>query len=411
MNHNEVKKDYCNTPEKRAYNDKWQKDNRDKAKQYREKHKGKAKIQRDKRYKTKEGMLARMYNAHCSRLKKKGFKPPNYTFKGLCDWCFKQPIFHKLYDEWVKSGYQRRLKPSVDRRDNKKGYFFDNMELMTVSENCSKSALYENCIPAQRERIRVLEKENEELKKYEALTPQGSEFANNPQNVYDYIKHRLDNEGVCMKEKVRLKRELSQKNAEIERQKEVIRQCGECFEARDKELSRYRKKERREKLSNSGCMKRWWKNRKPWEKTYWNIQNRCNAKDQPLYKKEYGKTITIKDLKYLWNRDKAENLKRPSIDRIDSTKGYSKENCRYIENYHNNSRAHYNRPNPIHQYTKEGVFLKEWINPQRVKDELGVAIYDCLLGNYKTAGGFVWKYKNGRSLWDTRKKNAKNVKG
>ena len=43
-------------------------------------------------------------------------------------------------------------------------------------------------------------------KQYEELTPQGSEFANSPQNVYEYIKWRLDNEGKAMKKNVKLKR-------------------------------------------------------------------------------------------------------------------------------------------------------------------------------------------------------------
>ena len=44
------------------------------------------------------------------------------------------------------------------------------------------------------------------LKQYEGLTPQGSEFANCPENVYDHIKWRLDKELELAKKNVRLKR-------------------------------------------------------------------------------------------------------------------------------------------------------------------------------------------------------------
>jgi len=47
------------------------------------------------------------------------------------------------------------------------------------------------------------------LKKYEELTPMGSEFADNPRRVYEYIKERLQSAGEAKKENVRLRRELA----------------------------------------------------------------------------------------------------------------------------------------------------------------------------------------------------------
>lgn len=49
-------------------------------------------------------------------------------------------------------------------------------------------------------------------------------------------------------------------------------------------------------------------------------------------RKNWEHNLTIKDFEELWFRDKAFNLKCPSIDRIDSNQGYIKENCRFIEN-------------------------------------------------------------------------------
>ena len=74
----------------------------------------------------------------------------------------------------------------------------------------------------------------------------------------------------------------------------------------------------------------------PWLKTYGNIQKRCNLPSSHRNYRFYGgrgvkNLLTVKDLKFLWKRDHADKLKRPSIDRIDPMKGYTIENCRYIE--------------------------------------------------------------------------------
>lgn len=46
--------------------------------------------------------------------------------------------FEKLHIAWIESGYMRKLAPSVDRLDNTKGYSLDNIQIITLSENCSK---------------------------------------------------------------------------------------------------------------------------------------------------------------------------------------------------------------------------------------------------------------------------------
>ena len=47
----------------------------------------------------------------------------------------------------------------------------------------------------------------------------------------------------------------------------------------------------------------------------------------------------------------------------------------------------------VMQYTKDGVFVKEWINMYAAQQALGIShIYSVCNGKRKTAGGFVWKY-------------------
>lgn len=43
--------------------------------------------------------------------------------------------FNRIYDEWVKSEYDRKLSPSIDRIDTTKGYVIGNIRWLTHSEN------------------------------------------------------------------------------------------------------------------------------------------------------------------------------------------------------------------------------------------------------------------------------------
>lgn len=48
------------------------------------------------------------------------------------------------------------------------------------------------------------------------------------------------------------------------------------------------------------------------------------------------------------------------------------------------------------QYTKDGEFIREWVNQTLIQNELGILQCDisrCCNGKRKTAGGFRWEYK------------------
>ena len=98
--------------------------------------------------KTKNGFLMRMYRNMQSRVS--GIQHlKHHLYKGLellprgkfYGWANCNPIFHKLFDAWEKSGYDRKLTPSVDRIDPDKGYVISNMEFVTHSENSRRGAL------------------------------------------------------------------------------------------------------------------------------------------------------------------------------------------------------------------------------------------------------------------------------
>ncbi len=47
---------------------------------------------------------------------------------------------------------------------------------------------------------------------------------------------------------------------------------------------------------------------------------------------------------------------------------------------------------PVFQFTKDGVFIKEWISANDARVNLGVKnIMKCISGERKVAGGFIWK--------------------
>ena len=92
--------------------------------------------------KTPNGFLMRMYRNMKSRIL--GIqKAKRHLYEGkyllpkeeFYEWAKNSPQFMVLFDKWVKSGYDRKLSPSVDRIDSSKGYTIENMEWVTHSEN------------------------------------------------------------------------------------------------------------------------------------------------------------------------------------------------------------------------------------------------------------------------------------
>jgi len=93
----------------------------------------------------------------------------------------------------------------------------------------------------------------------------------------------------------------------------------------------------------------------PWMKTYRNIMSRMNLPKTHRNYKHYHKIknyLTPTCLKYLWERDKAYLLNQPSIDRRDSKKNYTVDNCRYIEWKENSDQGRANRKQIVYGKTK-----------------------------------------------------------
>ena len=82
-----------------------------------------------------------------------------------------------------------------------------------------------------------------------------------------------------------------------------------------------------------------WLERNPWAEPLYSARARCRDKSNSSYEKYGGRGIrsflTVAEVKRIWERDLAEKMITPSLDRIDSDGNYTAINCRFIEQREN----------------------------------------------------------------------------
>ena len=143
------------------------------------------------------------------------------------------------------------------------------------------------------------------------------------------------------------------------------------------------------------------KEKYPWRRFLKLIKKRCNNPKQDGYKYYGGKgikcDITYDDLELLWVRDKAYEMNTPSIDRINSNKNYTLENCQFLEHIDNSiKRDKSNMIKPVLQYDLKDKFIREFSSltiATNITNINNSSISACARGIRKTAGGFKWLYK------------------
>lgn len=141
----------------------------------------------------------------------------------------------------------------------------------------------------------------------------------------------------------------------------------------------------------------------PWKRIYNAIKQRCNNPKTINYRWYGEKGIenhfkNADDVKYLWFRDKAYLMKKPSIDREDNDGHYCIGNCKFIELSENVIKRNRENPpgRPILQYDRQGNFIKEWESQIEASRQLKINrghISTCASGKLKTSGGYIWEYK------------------
>ena len=89
-------------------------------------------------YKTKKGLIAKIYRNQKVNSKRRNKAMPNYSSKDLRNWLENDWVFDLLYVNWCNTGYERLMSPSLDREDDTKPYTIDTLGLMTWGENKMK---------------------------------------------------------------------------------------------------------------------------------------------------------------------------------------------------------------------------------------------------------------------------------
>lgn len=87
-----------------------------------------------------------------------------------------------------------------------------------------------------------------------------------------------------------------------------------------------------------------WRRLNPWARHVEFARRRCSDPAHKSWKSHGGKGIkvylTATSAKILWERDNAAAMKKPSLDRVDPTKDYTLENCRFLEHGINSQLPH-----------------------------------------------------------------------
>jgi len=136
----------------------------------------------------------------------------------------------------------------------------------------------------------------------------------------------------------------------------------------------------------------------PWMQSYRAIHHRCNNPNASDYKYYGGRgikcLITKDEVKFLWFRDKAYEMKQPTVDKINNDDNYYLENCRFIEQSDNSKKAH---NIAILQFDLQNNFIREWesitIASEFIKRSRGT-LCAALKNHPSTCAGFIWKYKD-----------------
>lgn len=122
----------------------------------------------------------------------RGHAPPAYSIDELHTWA-NQNGYERLYAAWQKSGFQKDLAPSTDRKDNSKGYFFNNLRLVTWKENREQSyrdRRDNTLITSQNKKVFQLSLDGEFLAAFDSVESAARAVGGNAANILKVCQNR-----------------------------------------------------------------------------------------------------------------------------------------------------------------------------------------------------------------------------
>lgn len=140
---------------------------------------------------------------------------------------------------------------------------------------------------------------------------------------------------------------LSEFYKDVRRKDGLMSACKKCHTSYNKNQVEYKAiwyQQNKQKLTKKSkeYNKKYRKEIKPWFVSFDKAKQRCTNSNNTHYRYYGGRGIkflmTLDDFEFLWFRDKAYEMKRPSIDRIDPDGNYELNNCRFLEYLENLAR-------------------------------------------------------------------------
>ena len=142
-----------------------------------------------------------------------------------------------------------------------------------------------------------------------------------------------------------------------------------------------------------------YRERNPWIRHLKTARQRCNNPNNVAYKFYGGKGVkcllTLKDVEFLWHRDKAAKMHVPSIDRKNNNAGYIFANCCFMERADNCWKASALRQRIVRSVSSDGtvrlyVSIHAAARALKVNDTRNIR--SCLTRRSRTAYGLQWEF-------------------
>jgi len=146
---------------------------------------------------TFRGVVNTIYNSQKQASKKRSHDAPDYSFEDLLLYCKNSRKFNILYQNWVDSKYNKKLKPSIDRIDDNVGYTMSNIFVNTWYGNISRASksvkIGTNKFNSTRIEVVQFDKNGKKVNSFISIAEASRQTGVNASNIQNCIRgYKLD---------------------------------------------------------------------------------------------------------------------------------------------------------------------------------------------------------------------------